>query len=144
MKLAQKLLVILAVAAASTAIAATPAQASVDHCAVPQVCIWFDSSFDTSPDYYWTSPSNGCINFGSAINDKARSVRNLAGWVATFYTDAGCSGQQVVTVSRYGSVGTYRNCSNSLGDGNGFWNNLASGCSSWPNNRRISSVWISN
>lgn len=137
---------VLVTAALLLGLAATPASASVDNCfTVPRICVWFASDFAGSPDYVWTNPPNGCINFGSAINDKVRSVRNRAGWIATFYTDHGCAGQLVVTVSLFGSVGTYRNCSNSMGDGNGYWNYEASGCQAqFPNKRRISSVWVSN
>lgn len=120
----------------------TAAQASVSNCGIA-VCVWDSGNFSGSPMYYWTLPPNGCTNLQGSINDRTAAVRNNRGWVATFYTDANCSGSTVVTVSAFGSVGEYRNCNNTQYDGNGWWNQSASGCTVFPNNRRISSFWFS-
>ena len=130
-----------------TAIAATPAHAAYSNCPSNAICVWPTRTFTMGngsggPMYYWTNPGGGCINFGAAINDQTASAANNATWIATFYVNANCSGSLVVTLSAFGAAGNYRNCDNSMGDGNAYWNNSASGCTTVPNTRRISSVWV--
>lgn len=137
----KRLLAVLAIAAVILGLAAAPAQAAHGSCPTA-ICVWDTTNFSGNPMYYWSNPPNGCTNFGAAINDKTRAAKNNITWVATFYTDANCTGQTVVTLSAFGSAGKYRNCNNSLGDGNAWWNSSASGCSLVPNFARISSVWV--
>jgi hypothetical protein len=138
------LALLLAMVFTTTMAAAAPANAAVNNCGVA-ICVWDPTNFSGSPMYYWTInqiPNGGCINFGSAINDRMRAGRNNVTWIATFYTGANCSGSAVVTLSQWGSVGQYRNCANTIYDKpGGYWNSFASGCNSFPNDRHISSVW---
>jgi hypothetical protein len=139
-----RFLAVLLLATGITAAASAPAQAAVNNCGVA-ICVWDPTNFSGSPMYYWTInsiPNGGCINFGSAINDRMRAGRNNVTWIATFYTGANCSGSVVVTLSQFSSAGQYRNCANTIYDkSTGYWNSFASGCNAFPNDRHISSVW---
>lgn len=88
---------------AATLIAAAPASAAYGSaCGSTHICIWTSVLPNNGqlPLYYWTAPtSNQCIPFGSAINDKTRTIRQTGGFSATLYTNAGCSGSIITTAA---------------------------------------------
>lgn len=132
------LAVALTLALGIVAVAGSPALAVGDSAPTNAFAIWTNSNWSGTPQYYWTTPSNGCHNIAGALNDETNSAKLGASVgptsaYAILYEHSNCTGAVIASAVNTNTSTRLLDCHATYNS----WNTFISGCT-WGD---VSSFW---